>query len=241
MSTKLFSLTLRNFHENIINLFLKSTGYSSLNEYELETHNPVYELCYNNFSRHFEYDIGRLPSVDLTRYYAEYVPLHYLNDETKKFFYDNVFSVLGYMSFDHYLLKFGDITPHVLVFTPYRRLSKSVKLPLLEEFSYFTYPIESVGKNTEETVVCPQQEVAEPSIVSLKDYYFKIYRNRVLLRAIDENLDRQLYPECYEQGTWELLGFVSTYSKKEKAWILPIKLKNKLIAAGANYNSPVSQ
>jgi hypothetical protein len=111
--------TLRHFKRRVIDNLLENSGYTSLSMYEVETHNPLYELEFNPKTGLFTYVDNVIPSVDSSRYYSAYVSMSYLNDNIKSYLYHTYIKHYGYTSFDQYYTTFEIYLPKILVCCPY--------------------------------------------------------------------------------------------------------------------------
>lgn len=101
--SKLVYLTLSHFNYQTRKFLLNRSGYSELLEYELLSHNPLYELYWNQSTGLFEREPSAVKEVSGSDYFCVSIPMSNLRDSVKDYLYDT-FLKAKYLNFEHYFL-----------------------------------------------------------------------------------------------------------------------------------------
>jgi hypothetical protein len=120
--------TLRHFKNSIIYSLLKETGYTSLTQYELETQNGLYELCFNEKTGLFHYIDNEIPHVKNNNYCSQMISMSFLNENVKNYLYITYLKKYGYDTFDHYYLQNENYLPYIVVYIPYNLKKNQINL-----------------------------------------------------------------------------------------------------------------
>ena len=86
--SKLIYLTLSHFNQDTRKFLLNRSGYTEQLDYELLSHNPLYELYWNNSSGLFEREPSAVTEVSGNDYLCVSVPLSNLRDSVKDYLYE---------------------------------------------------------------------------------------------------------------------------------------------------------
>ena len=210
-----YNLTLRNFNPDIINIVLKSNGFYNIEEYELETNNNIkFGLLIDTESNHIIHENTDLNIRD-PNITSMYVPLSYLTTETKHYLYTKYMVKMGFISFDEYFIHFNNSLPNILI-----------TIPILSR-------IESLKENS--TLKENNDELFEiEPFIDFSNLYGKIVKNKLLIRAYNLEFDRKSRPNHYIKKTWNIFDTLIKYNRREKAWIFPLELKDKLVNYGVH-------
>lgn len=179
--TQIVYFTLSHFVKSVRDTLLSQAGYNSLVEYEVMSHNPLFEICWSKQGL-FEEEASAVTEVDDERYVQKFVPLSYLKATVKQFLFERFISQYNYESFDEYYLEHQFIIPPMLVYIPRNyehipdRLEKKSVEHLVEKkpLSNFTF---TLNKKT---------------------------NNSYILKANDEEYDRVKHIDNYKKEGWEL-------------------------------------
>ena len=227
MSIKKYDLTLRNFNFNIINTLLKKSGYYSIEEYEFETENPKFDFYIDTKTNHVAYYINNTTQSNYgENYIIAYIPLSYLTDDSKEYFYNKYISKNGFNTFDEYFICYSYSMPCIFVNIP----KKLICIPNIQIQDHNQeFPIENVcSKNVDELFSI------EP-IIDFKNLYCKHFKNKLMVRAFNIELDRNTRPDDYKTKTWNIFNTIIKYNRHQKAWVFPIMYKQDLINNGVNF------
>ena len=233
MVIKKYNLTLRNFNYNIINTLLKKNGYYSIEQYEFETENPKFDFFIDTKTNHVSYVRNNVEqSVCNENYIITYIPLSYLTDDCKEYFFNKYLSKNGFDSFDQYFICYSYSMPCILVNIPKKlnsitQTQVQVQVQALQESA-----IENVDCSSELNV--DELFSIEP-IIDFKNLYCKYFKNKLMVRAFSIELDRNTRPNDYKTKTWNIFNTIIKYNRHQKAWVFPIMYKQELLNNGVNF------
>jgi hypothetical protein len=202
--SKLIYLTLSHFNHDTRKFLLNRSGYTEQLDYELLSHNPLYELYWNNSSGLFEREPSAVTEVSGNDYFCVSVPLSNLRDSVKDYLYER-FLRSKYLNFDHYFLTNHKSLDSVFVYVP-------LKSRLCEIDNFETFK-----------VVSPKKECVKP----LSNYFFRLNNETnnsyVLYNDIEET-----------RTSWNLFdGYTCYYNKKFGGFLVSLKHYQRLLDMGA--------
>ena len=130
MVIKKYNLTLRNFNSNIINTLLNKNGYFSIEQYEFETENPKFDFFIDTKTNHISYARNNVEQSNYSEnYIITYIPLSYLTDDCKEYFFNKYLSKNGFDSFDQYFICYSYSMPCISVNIP-KKLNSITQPPV---------------------------------------------------------------------------------------------------------------
>jgi hypothetical protein len=259
MTIKKYNLTMRNFNQNIRDIILKSNGYNTIEEYEFETENPKFDLYIDIIKKHIMHiQTNVIDNINLECFNYMCIPLSYLNDDTKNYFYYKYFFFNGYSSFDEYFINYSYSLPCIFVKIPKKNTFNN---EFNNEMNTVSHPVQYPNnEKTEPTSLQSQQLVKENTIqnqelidiqpidtknkifddelfsiepiIDFKNLYCKRSRNKLMVRAFNLELDHNIRPNDYRRNTWNIFNTTIKYSKHQKAWVFPIMYRKELLNSG---------
>jgi hypothetical protein len=228
MVIKKYNLTLRNFNYNIINTLLKKNGYYSIEQYEFETENPQFDFFIDTKTNHVSYVRNNVEqSVCNENYIITYIPLSYLTDDSKEYFYNKYISKNGFNSFDEYFICYSYSMPCIFVYIPKRLISIPQAQVLVPAQVNQECEIENVcpiNVNYRSELNVDELFSIEP-IIDFKNLYCKYFKNKLMVRAFNIELDRNTRPNDYKTKTWIIFNTIIKYNRHQKAWVFPMMYK----------------
>lgn len=219
--------TLSHFNLDIQKIMLLETGYSSINDYELSSSNPLYELSWNNKTGLFVTEPVFIN--DGYKYYQRYIPMSSLAYDIKQYLYNRFLSNSIYRSFEDYYISNYHLISDIFVFVPY-----NIKMYSNDEEYYIHRSIVIEDNNVKVSI---QNDVSN---LLLEDYYFKLSTNgkNYVLRPKNDILeDQSKFPDRYSADGWSLIdGAKPIYFRKtSKGFVVGKKYKDHLRNLGAEY------
>jgi hypothetical protein len=207
--SKLIYLTLSHFNQDTRKFLLNRSGYTEQLDYELLSHNPLYELYWNNSSGLFEREPSAVTEVSGNDYFCVSVPLSNLRESVKDYLYER-FLRSKYLNFDHYFLTNHRSLDSVFVYVP-------LKSRLCDKDNFETFK------------VSPKKECVKHTDKSLDGYFF--YLND------ETNNSYVLYSNKKETRTsWNLFDdYTCYYNKKFGGFLVSLKHYERLLSLGAQY------
>ena len=217
-----YYLTLRNFNLDIINIVLKANGYYNIEEYELETNNNIkFGLLVDIESNHIIHE-NTDANIRDANIKSMHVPLSYLTTETKHYLYTKYMIKMGFISFDEYFIYFNNSLPNILI-----------SIPIFNRIQSHNKNSTHNQKNNTHNQIYDELFEIEP-LIDFSNLYGKIIKNKLLIRAYNLELDRKSRSNHYIKKTWNIFDTVIKYNRREKAWIFPLELKDKLVNYGVH-------
>jgi hypothetical protein len=207
--SKLIYLTLSHFNYDTRKFLLNRSGYSEELDYELTSHNPLYELYWNSSSGLFEREPSSVTEVSGSDYFCVSVPLSNLKTTVKDYLYER-FLKSKYLNFDHYFLTNHKSLDCVFVYVP-------LKSRLCDKDNCATFK------------TSPKKECVKQTDKSLEQYFF-------YLNPETEN-SYILYSNNKEtRCSWNLFDdYTCYYNKKYLGFIVSLKHHELLLSMGAQY------
>lgn len=257
MSIKKYDLTLRNFNDIIIKLILKKCAFNNIEEYEFETLNPNFDLFINILTNHVNYSQNNYNLTNIKdKYFFFYVPLSYLTDETKEYFFKKYFIKNGYSNFDEYFLNFSYYLPCINISIQKKNIYES---NTHAQYNYSENINNELNKNTlnynnseninndinkntlnynNSLFYFENNEIKKmPSqSINYKNLYCVIKKKKLFVRAYNQELDYSTRPNDYLNNTWNIFDRIIKYNKNLKAWIFPYIYIKQLIGLGVIFH-----
>ena len=173
--------TLAHFNYDIHRIMFHETGYTSLNDYELNTTNSIFELSWNNYTGLFEREASSLEvkHLDPSQFYHRFVPMSSLCFDVKTYLFERFLSNSSYRCFEDYYINNYRQLADILVFVPW----KSVRSVVVED------------KNVKITVKFPFNPIVEAEN-TLDGFSFKLNGNNKKYILYSKRLKRLMYIKC---------------------------------------------
>lgn len=210
--SKLVYLTLSHFNQDTRKFLLNRSGYSEQLDYELLSHNPLYELYWNSSSGLFEREPSAVTEVSGNDYFCVSIPLSNLRESVKDYLYER-FLKSKYLNFDHYFLTNHKSLDSVFVYVP-------LKSRLCDKDNFETFKVSPKKE-------CVKKECVLQTSKPLAEYCF--YLNT------ETNNSYILYTKKKEtRTTWNLFDdYTCYYNKKYGGFVVSLKHYERLLLLGA--------
>jgi hypothetical protein len=203
--SQLIYLTLSHFNRDTRKFLLNRSGYSEELDYELLSHNPLYELYWNMSTGLFEREPSAMTEVSGNDYFCVSIPLSNLRDGVKDYLYER-FLRSKYLNFDHYFLINHKSLDSIFVYVP-------LKSRLCDKDNFATFKSSS------------KKECAKP----LADYFFHLNtetnNSYILYNSMDETRKSWNLFDSY----------TCYYNKKYGGFVVSLKHYQRLLDLGATY------
>jgi hypothetical protein len=238
MVIKKYNLTLRNFNANIINTLLKKSGYYSIEQYEFETDYDKFDFFIDSNTNHVSFVRNNVEESNYgENYITSYIPLSYLTDDCKEYFFNKYISKNGFDSFDQYFICYSYTMPCILVNIPKKlnsepQVQAQAQTQTLQESEIENLCSKNVDCSSELNV--DKLFSIEP-IIDFKNLYCKYFKNKLMVRAFNIELDRNTRPNDYKTKTWNIFNTIIKYNRHQKAWVFPMMYKQELLNNGVNF------
>lgn len=203
--SKLVYLTLSHFNYQTRKFLLNRSGYSEQLEYELLSHNPLYELYWNHSSGLFEREPSAMREVSGSDYFCVSIPMSNLRDSVKDYLYDT-FLKAKYLNFEHYFLANHRSLDSVFVYVPF-------KSRLCDKDNFETFKLS------------PKKESLKP----LEKYFFFLNtdtNNSYIL--YNDNVEHRNSWNLFDDYT-------CYYNKKYGGFVVSLKHYDRLLSMGAKF------
>jgi hypothetical protein len=249
MVIKKYSLTLRNFNSSITHIILKYSGYNSIEEYEFETKNPNFEFFIDTVTKHVTcLDCHHNYNLDYENYTYMNVPLSYLTNETKQYFFYKYIVMNGFLSFDEYFIYYNYSMPYVFVNIPKKQflqtqLQQQSQQTLFQQQTQETLFQQQTQETTQQNEFHAENNnyidtftnddifEIEP-IIDFKNLYCKRTNKKLMVRPFNFELDYSIRPNDYKKKIWNIFNNEIKYNKYHKAWVFPLIYKKQLLENG---------
>lgn len=210
--SKLIYLTLSHFNHDTRKFLLSRSGYTEQLDYELISHNPLYELYWNNTSGLFEREPSAVTEVSGNDYFCVSIPLSNLRESVKDYLYET-FLRSKYLNFDHYFLTNHTSLDSVFVYVP-------LKSRLCDKDNFETFK------------VSPKKECVSRTDNTLDGYLFTLNnetKNSYVLYSKNKKETRT---------SWNLFDdYTCYYNKKYEGFLVSLMYYDRLISMGAKFLS----
>lgn len=252
MTNKKYDLSLRNFNDNIINIILKKSLYTNIEEYEFETDNPKFNFFINTTTNHVYYAQNNINFNNHNdKYLFFFVPISYLTNETKEYFFKKYFIKNGYSNFDEYFITYSYTMPCIYIYILKKQYlenkhdnesnttinSDNKVSSIVNDNNLFDNYIDNQKIcNLDNNLVFDNENnemrnEPQPSI-NYKNFYCQIVKKKLLVRAYNLELDYSIRQNDYLYNTWNIFNTTIKYNKHFKAWVFPLVYKKRLMDLG---------
>lgn len=206
-----YNIRLRHFNKSIVDILLLRNGYRTIEEYEFESdYNAIlyYHRTHNRF-------ICEKPNNIKDNLFE--IPFVYLNDETKKYFFDKYLFSYGFLSFDEYCIYNPNLIPYICIYIS----SKNTQYYKADTCPQYKNKVESLNEYYDNLFII------DP-IINFSNLFCKTLKNKLLVKPYNINDDMKDRPHHYKTKVWNIFNMDIPFNSKLKGWIFPLRFKGDL-------------